>query len=123
MNVTEKIEILFASETMKDLREKLNKNQEKHKQTQNDNRKRNSSGSFVVSSKHSSSDPNIEIHKVQQGIKQRILFDRDDCEEIEAKIDEVVEQAELGAFKDKTVDRAPLRVKTVCVEMDYDYDY
>jgi len=96
---------------MKDLREKLNKSQEKQKPSQNANRKRRSSGSFVEESKHTSLDPDLEIHKVQQGIKQRMLFDREDCEKIEAKIDEVVEQANEGAFKEKTVDRAPLRVK------------
>jgi alkylated DNA repair protein alkB family protein 5 len=96
---------------MKDLREKLNKNQRKHCQSDNDNRKRTREGSYVSCSKHSTTDANIEIHRVQQGIKQRSLFDREDCEKIEAKINEVVELANIGTFKEKTVDRAPLRVK------------
>lgn len=96
---------------MKDLREKLNKSHDKPNSSQNVNRKRSNSGSFVEKSKHTSIDPDLEIHKVQQGIKQRMLFDREDCENIEAKINEVVQEANEGAFKDKTVDRAPLRVK------------
>lgn len=93
---------------MKDLREKLNKNQGKPHQNYDTTRKRTREGSFA---KHSSNDTNIEIHKVQQGIKQRILFDRQECDTIEAKINEVVELANAGTFKEKTVDRAPLRVK------------
>ena len=51
--------------------------------------------------------------KVKQGISSQVLFDADQCREIEAKIDQVVETGEKkeGGFKACTVDRAPLRNK------------
>ena len=52
-----------------------------------------------------------ELKKVHSGIKQRRLFDTDQCDQIERKIDETVERADLGEFQQHTVDRAPLRNK------------
>ena len=52
-----------------------------------------------------------ELKKIHQGITQRVLFDPEDCIKIEKKIDEVVENAEQGQYREKTVDRAPLRIK------------
>ena len=52
-----------------------------------------------------------ELRKIHSGIKQRRLFNEIECREIEKKIDEVVENAEKGIYKEHTVDRAPLRNK------------
>lgn len=52
-----------------------------------------------------------ELQKVHQGITQRVLFDSGECCKIESKINEIVENAEKGRYREKTVDRAPLRVK------------
>ncbi|KAM4631808.1 RNA demethylase ALKBH5 [Discoglossus pictus] len=52
-----------------------------------------------------------EARKVRSGISQVRLFSPEECERIEAKIDEVVSRAEKGLYRDHTVDRAPLRNK------------
>ena len=52
-----------------------------------------------------------ELQKIHEGITQRVLFDDEDCLKIEKKIDEVVANAEKGQYREKTVDRAPLRIK------------
>ena len=52
-----------------------------------------------------------EMRKTQTGITQRRLFSDKQCEEIEKKIDDVVEIANRGVYKHHTVDRAPLRNK------------
>ena len=52
-----------------------------------------------------------ELQKIHQGITQRVLFDLDACLKIEKRIDEVVENGEKGHYREKTVDRAPLRNK------------
>ena len=52
-----------------------------------------------------------ELQRVHQGITQRVLFDSEECEKIEAKINKVVSQAERGYYREKTVDKAPLRIK------------
>jgi alkylated DNA repair protein alkB family protein 5 len=60
---------------------------------------------------HSANDDASELEKIHAGIMQRVLFDHEDCLEIEKKIDEVVENGEKGLYREKTVDRAPLRNK------------
>ena len=52
-----------------------------------------------------------ELRKVHAGIVQRRLFSEDECIKIEDKINEVVNIANKGIYKDHTVDRAPLRNK------------
>ena len=52
-----------------------------------------------------------ELRKIHSGIKQRRLFSIDDCRLIEDKIDDVVTEAANGCYKERTVDRAPLRTK------------
>lgn len=52
-----------------------------------------------------------ELRKIHTGIRQRRLFSVEECEKIEAKIDEVVVTANNGQYKKHTVDRAPLRNK------------
>ena len=52
-----------------------------------------------------------ELQKIHEGIKQRVLFDPEDCLKIEKKIDEVVANAAEGQYREKTVDKAPLRIK------------
>ncbi|TRY64415.1 hypothetical protein DNTS_017111 [Danionella cerebrum] len=52
-----------------------------------------------------------EARKVRSGIKQANIFTPEDCERIEAKIDEVVANADKGLYRGHTVDRAPLRNK------------
>ncbi|CAG5117781.1 unnamed protein product [Candidula unifasciata] len=52
-----------------------------------------------------------ELQKVMSGIQQRRLFTEDECKHIEKKIDKVVKLADLGLYKEHTVDRAPLRNK------------
>ena len=57
-------------------------------------------------------DEELELRRVLTGVLQRRLFDDATCEEIERRIDEdVVKPADKGAFKEHTVDRAPLRNK------------
>jgi alkylated DNA repair protein alkB family protein 5 len=60
---------------------------------------------------NSANDDASELEKIHAGIMQRVLFDHEDCLEIEKKIDEVVENGEKGLYREKTVDRAPLRNK------------
>ena len=52
-----------------------------------------------------------EIETVASGIEQHSVFDDAQCKNIEAKIDEVVEMAAQGKYKENTVDIAPLRSK------------
>ena len=52
-----------------------------------------------------------ELGKINSGIVQRRLFTPTQCDVIEKKIDDVVREAENGAFKEHTVDRTPLRNK------------
>ncbi|KAL5018001.1 hypothetical protein ScPMuIL_003723 [Solemya velum] len=52
-----------------------------------------------------------ELRKIHSGIKQRRLFTPAECDELEAKIDEVVKVALRGEYKTCTVDKAPLRNK------------
>ncbi|CAH1794070.1 unnamed protein product [Owenia fusiformis] len=52
-----------------------------------------------------------EIRRVKDGIVHRQLFSSEMCELIEKKIESVVEKANRGEYKQKTVDRAPLRCK------------
>lgn len=93
-----------------DLREKLNKNSAPHRKHWESRKRRREqiSGSHR---QHSTYDRDVELQKVHQGIRQRILFDREECEKIEEKIDEIVQLANKGTYRSRTVDRAPLRVK------------
>lgn len=52
-----------------------------------------------------------EARKVKSGITQERVFTAEECERIEAKIDEVVARGNRGLFREHTVDRAPLRNK------------
>ena len=94
-----------------DLREKLNKNSTSHRKLLLENRKRKRDDVYGSYRHHSVYDREIQLQKVHQGIRQRILFDKEECETIETKIDEIVEYANKGQYKSRTVDRAPLRVK------------
>ncbi|XP_033106627.1 RNA demethylase ALKBH5-like [Anneissia japonica] len=54
----------------------------------------------------------IEVAKlIRAGIKQFQLFDEEECQKIEEKINEVVRIGDDDVYKDHTVDRAPLRNK------------
>lgn len=63
------------------------------------------------SESHSENSDETELEKIHKGILQRVLFEEEDCVKIEKKIDEVVENAEKGQYREKTVDKAPLRIK------------
>lgn len=52
-----------------------------------------------------------EIRKVCSGIKQKVIFSEEECDEIERCIDEVGANARRGMYKSHTVDTAPLRNK------------
>lgn len=52
-----------------------------------------------------------EVKKIHSGVSQMPLFTEEECSEIEDKINEVVDIAEKGLYRDHTVDRAPLRNK------------
>ena len=52
-----------------------------------------------------------EKKQIMSGIEQHEFFREDEIQEIEQNINEVVQKAEEGCFKSRTVDRAPLRVK------------
>ena len=94
-----------------DLREKINKSLASQTNQLRENRKRKRSENAASYRHHSTHDKEVELQKVHQGIRQRILFDREECEKIEAKIDKIVECANQGLYRSRTVDRAPLRVK------------
>ena len=94
-----------------DLREKLNKNSTSHREQPLESRKRSYKQISGSHRQHSKYDRDVELQKVHQGIRQRILFDREECEKIEEKIDEIVQLANKGIYRSRTVDRAPLRVK------------
>lgn len=94
-----------------DLREKLNKNSSTNKKQFWENRKRKRDQNVVSHRQYPTHDREIELQKVHQGIRQRILFDKEECDKIEQKIDEIVHCADEGNYKSRTVDRAPLRVK------------
>ena len=49
--------------------------------------------------------------KIWSSVKVRRLFDSEASALIESKIDQIVQDADKGAFKPCTVDRAPLRNK------------
>lgn len=95
-----------------DLRAKLNGIFKRKRRSLEEDRKIKRERNEKRRSSFESSDSNgTELQKVHQGITQRVLFDREECSEIEAKINEIVENAEKGRYREKTVDRAPLRVK------------
>ncbi|XP_054762931.2 RNA demethylase ALKBH5-like [Lytechinus pictus] len=52
-----------------------------------------------------------EVKKIHSGVSQIQLFTEEECSEIEDKINEVVDIAAKGLYRDHTVDRAPLRNK------------
>ncbi|XP_067006387.1 RNA demethylase ALKBH5 isoform X2 [Anabrus simplex] len=92
-----------------DLRQKLQFKQKNVKPHQKEKKYSNSTHQF---SPHQSVDDNLVILKqIHTGIQQRRLFDSEQCNAIEQKIDEVVELADKGKYKPCTVDRAPLRNK------------
>lgn len=51
------------------------------------------------------------VKQIHAGIKQVPLFNSEQCQTIEEKIDEVVRLGDEGKYKPCTVDRAPLRNK------------
>lgn len=93
------------------MREKLNKNSASQKDNSWESRKRKRDQISSSLHHYSTYDRDVELQKVQQGIRQRVLFDKEECQEIEHKIDEIVHLANRGTYKERTVDRAPLRVK------------
>ena len=94
-----------------DLREKLNKNSASHTEHNWESRKRKREQISSSHRRYSPYDRDVELQKVHQGIRQRILFDKEECVKIEEKINEIVQLANKGIYRKKTVDRAPLRVK------------
>eukprot|EP00794_Sanderia_malayensis_P008915 gene8915-9867_t len=49
--------------------------------------------------------------RILAAIKQQHFFSRSECKTIEDKIEKVIEKADSGCYKTRTVDRAPLRTK------------
>lgn len=101
-----------------DLRSKLNgiSNQKKRSPDEDEKTKLEPKESRRSSRKNSPASDNensnaSELQKIHEGILQRVLFDDDACRKIEKKIDEIVENGEKGVYREKTVDRAPLRIK------------
>ena len=95
---------------VKDLREKLrNCSYKAHSIKKSRKRRRESLDGY--SGGNFDSDTQTELQKVHEGIRQRILFDSEECSRIEEKIDEVVENAQKDRYKQLTVDKAPLRCK------------
>lgn len=109
------------AENFKDLRLKLQSPQNysssgRSKDKKHDKPKRdNSNGKYKSKPRHQDHDNGWsnadELSKVHAGIQQRRLFDDDQCEEIERKINDTVKLADKGTYKLHTVDRAPLRNK------------
>ena len=94
-----------------DLREKLNQNSKYLRQKSLENRKRKNGDHYGSYRHQTAQDKQAELQKVHEGIRQRILFDNEECDKIESKIDEVVESGKRAEYRAFTVDRAPLRVK------------
>ena len=116
---------------VKDLREKLNASSKRYKELETDRRRFSNSSDDNVSDNEASkrrktglrsrqhrldsgeSDDELltERKRIMSGIEQLKFFRKDEIEVIEHKINEVVQQADEGYFKSRTVDKAPLRVK------------
>lgn len=95
-----------------DLRTKLNGIFKRKRRSLEEDRKIKRERTEARRSSFDSYDANeTELQKVHHGIIQRVLFDSEDCGKIEAKINEIVENGDKGRYREKTVDRAPLRVK------------
>ena len=109
----------MASDSYKDLRQKLKsphemKIQHRKRKYKDDSSDDSSDDDYSPRSKYDrelEKERKVEMRKVQEGVTQRRLFSEDQCDEIEKKIDEVVRIAERGMYKQHTVDRAPLRNK------------
>ena len=109
----------MASDSYKDLRQKIKspyemKIQHRKRKYKDDSSSESSDDGYSPRSKHDrelEKERKEEMRKVQEGVTQRRLFSEEQCDEIEKKIDEVVRIAERGMYKQHTVDRAPLRNK------------
>lgn len=109
------------AENFKDLRLKLqsphNSSSSRHSRDRKSEKSRrdSSNGKYKSKSHYQDLDDSWsnadELSKVHAGIKQRRLFNDDQCEKIEEKINETVKIADKGEYKSHTVDRAPLRNK------------
>ncbi|XP_048871138.1 RNA demethylase ALKBH5-like [Brienomyrus brachyistius] len=104
----------MAASGFTDLREKL-----RSMTPHGDNHKKPQRGGAQKRRYHDSeedlSDPEerreAEARRVKSSIEQLSIFSPEECELIEAKIDEVVSSGEKGLYREHTVDRAPLRNK------------
>ncbi|GLH15683.1 Putative alkylated DNA repair protein alkB-like protein 5 [Gryllus bimaculatus] len=91
-----------------DLRQKL---QFKQKNARPHDKKKKYPNTNQYLPHHSVDDNLVLLKQIHTGIQQRRLFDSEECDAIERKIDEVVKLADQGKYKQCTVDRAPLRSK------------
>lgn len=114
---------------VKDLREKLNASTKRSHETKIRNRQYSNSSddessqseTYVrknrrkigqIEDDHHEEDEEVsEKSRILSGIKQHKFFTKEEVKIIEEKINEVVQQADDGFFKNHSVDRAPLRVK------------
>lgn len=105
------------AEVYKDLRQKLQSPHNtlaKSKKHKSDKDKNDSKSHSKHKSRHrdeGESEKERELRKIHAGIEQLRMFDKEQCLEIEDKIDLVVKCGDKGGFKEHTVDRAPLRNK------------
>ncbi len=113
---------------VKDLREKLKGSVKTSKSKKRDNSSSESSSDEETCdvketkrgnglSRHDQSDDDSDHElasvrrKILSGIKQEKFFSKSECRKIEDKIEGIIEKADRGYYKSRTVDRAPLRTK------------
>lgn len=67
-----------------------------------------------IPTSHLSTETEAKIRaKTEAGVKTVLMFNEEQCEEIERRIDEMCEDADRGRLRTATVDRAHLRNKWV----------
>ena len=59
----------------------------------------------------SDDEDSAERHRIMSGIDQQPFFNKEECRDIEDRIEEVIKKGDRGHYKTRTVDRAPLRTK------------
>ncbi|KAM9792074.1 LOW QUALITY PROTEIN: RNA demethylase ALKBH5 [Neosynchiropus ocellatus] len=111
-------EAKMAAGGFSDLREKLQSMTPQQGDGDGETRKRRrrDSDSDSDSGECEHSDDSAELRereaaRVRSSVQQRSVFSPRDCLRIEQRIDEVVARGEAGLYRERTVDRAPLRNK------------
>ncbi|XP_064625020.1 RNA demethylase ALKBH5-like [Lineus longissimus] len=94
-----------------DLREKLKSGSLNDERIEKRSHRRWSGGVDQTHDTEQSTLSQYKMSQIHEGIQQHQLFSEDECIAIEEKINEVVQIGKSGAYKEHTVDTAPLRNK------------